>query len=344
MIAKPPMLKHPASVSTDLVRLLLKYAAENSPRPLAALERLGASHEALTNPGARIPAEQFNALWHAVVLESHDPNFGLHFGTALRAPPDGSILFSVMMSCRSLGDAMDKLARYHGLVTDFVRLRLSRKEAVASYVLETVMPEVALDRQYVEAVFAGQVLTMRHLTANQVQVIGVRFSHPHPQNTSEHERIFRCPLAFDQPRNEFMVKEEDLDLPTFLANPILLERLEGLAQEMLAQVDSKAIWSDQVGRLIGKTLLSGGKPSLNTVAYELAISARHLQNKLRDEGTTYRELLEQLRKETALRHLQDPEASLCEIALLLGFSDQSAFTHAFKRWTGRNPSDFRRSR
>ncbi len=141
-----------------------------------------------------------------------------------------------------------------------------------------------------------------------------------------------------------MIKEEDLDLPTFLANPTLLERLEGLAQDMLAQVDTKAIWSDQVGRLIGQTLLSGGKPSLNTVAHELAISARHLQNKLRDEGTTYRELLEQLRKETALRHLQAPEASVCEIALLLGFSDQSAFTHAFKRWTGRNPSDFRRSR
>jgi AraC-like DNA-binding protein len=227
-------------------------------------------------------------------------------------------------------------------VTDFVRLRLSRNGDAASYVLETVVPAAALDRHYVEAVFAGQVLTMRYLTANQARVIRVHFSYPRPKNTSEHERIFQCPLAFDQPRYEFVIRSADLDLATFLANPVLLERLEGLAQEMLAQVETNAPWSDLVGRWMGKALLSGEKPSLDRAAGELAISARHLQNKLRAEGTTYRELFEQLRQEIALRHLQDPDASLCEIAFLLGFSDQSAFTHAFKRWTGKNPRDYRR--
>jgi AraC-like DNA-binding protein len=129
-----------------------------------------------------------------------------------------------------------------------------------------------------------------------------------------------------------------------LANPVLLGRLEALAQEMLAQVETQVPWTDRVGRWIGKTLLSGEKPTVERTAEALAVSTRHLQNKLRAEGTTYRELLEQLRQETALRCLRDPKVSLCEIAFLLGFSDQSAFTHAFQRWTGKNPSDYRRRR
>jgi AraC-like DNA-binding protein len=337
------MARHQPSVSIDLAHLLLKYATEHDIGPPVTAEAFGVSRDALTNPGARIPAAQFNALWQAIASASGDPDFGLHFGASLRTPPEGSILFSVMMNCRSLGEAMEKLSRYHGLMTDLVQLHLNRKTDAAFYTLKAATPDIALDRHYAEAVLCGQVLTLRYLTENQARVIEARFRHARPGNVEELARVFRCPLLFDQPQNELVIRTEDLSLPIFLANPALLKRLENLAQDMLDQVDTQAIWTGRVGHLISKLLLSGEKPSLDAVARELAISTRHLQNKLRDEGTTYRKLLEQLRQETALRYLQDSTETLCDIAFLLGFSDQSAFTNAFKRWTGSSPHTFRRN-
>ncbi len=331
------MAKTNPTVSTDLMRLLLRYASEHGINPPAVREMVGAVQRTLATGEGRIRVEQFGDLWDAVVSASGDPDFGLHFGATLRTPPEGSILFSVMLNCRSLGEAIEKLARYHGLMTDIVQLHLEREDNIAVYGLEAA----GLDRHYVEAMLCGQVLTLRYLTENQVRVCEVRFSHAHPQNIAELDRVFRCPLAFGQPRNEIVLRADDLSLPIFLANPALLDGLESLAQEMLAQLNPRAVWTERVGRVVSKMLLSGEKPLLDTVAYELAISARHLQNKLRDEGTTYRDLLEQLRRETALHYLQDSDSTICDIAFLLGYSDQSAFTNAFKRWTGHNPSDFR---
>jgi AraC-like DNA-binding protein len=139
-----------------------------------------------------------------------------------------------------------------------------------------------------------------------------------------------------------LTKTQDLDLPIFLANPELLERLEHFAQEMLDRLSPPESWSGRVTHLIGQALLRGDKPTLDAVAYELVISRRHLQNKLREEGTTYRVLLDELRKETSLKYLTRPEVPLFDIAFLLGFSEQSAFNHAFKRWTGTSPQQYRR--
>jgi hypothetical protein len=84
------MVNHQASVSTDLVRLLLNYATDNHLHPLAILEKLDLPSAVLTEPDARIPASQFHTLWNTLVSESRDPNFGLHFGTVLRTPPESS--------------------------------------------------------------------------------------------------------------------------------------------------------------------------------------------------------------------------------------------------------------
>jgi len=95
-----------------------------------------------------------------------------------------------------------------------------------------------------------------------------------------------------------------------------------------------------VTHLIGKMLSRGEKPMLDAVARELAVSTRHLQNKLKEEGSTYRAILDQLRKEIALEYLSKPEVTIYDVAFLLGFSEQSAFNHAFKRWTGSIPTEY----
>jgi AraC-like DNA-binding protein len=204
-----------------------------------------------------------------------------------------------------------------------------------------IYPDMPLDRHHSEAVLTLLSFTLRDLTRGQVRFIEVRFVHPRPEDTTEHQRIFDCPLAFEQPRNEIVIRREDLARPIFPTNPELLERLEQFAQELLDRLYAPDTWADRVTHLIGQTLWRGEKPTLDAVAYELAISPRHLQNKLKAEGTTYRRLRDRVRKEIAVDYLKRPDVAIYDIAFLLGFSEQSAFNHAFKRWTGDSPREYR---
>jgi AraC-like DNA-binding protein len=133
----------------------------------------------------------------------------------------------------------------------------------------------------------------------------------------------------------------DLDLAIFLADLELLDKLEQLAQERLNQLYAPDTWADRVAQLIAQMLLQGEKPTIGAISRGLALSTRHLQNKLKREDVTYRMLLDQVRKEIALGYLEKGDVAICDLAFLLGFSEQSAFNHAFRRWTGSTPTVIR---
>jgi AraC-like DNA-binding protein len=327
------MRTHQASASPDLVQILLHYAANRGIELLPNELALGDSK--------RVPISRLNALWQAIVLRSGDPNFGLHLGEAADGRMSGGILSSVMLNCATLESAFEKLARYHDLATDFVRLRLDHRPEMAHLVWETVDATIPLDRHYIETVFCGLAFPLRRLTQGQVQPVEIRFTHACPADISEHRRIFGCPLCFDCPQNELLLRPADLATPIFQANPHLLKRLEQFTQETLAQLYPPDTWAEKVVDLIRAGLAQGEKPALDGVAAQLAFGPRQLQNKLKQEGSSYQVLLDQVRKELALQYLNAPRMTVCEIAFLLGFSEQSAFNHAFKRWTGRQPGEYR---
>jgi len=114
--------------------------------------------------------------------------------------------------------------------------------------------------------------------------------------------------------------------------------------EILDRLYPPESWADRVVRWINHCLIQGDKPSLEIIANKLAISPRQLQNKLKEDGCVFQALLDKVRKETALKYLNESQTSICDIAFLLGYSEQSAFNHAFKRWTGGQPGEYRRSR
>lgn len=321
----------------DLVRILLQYAASRG----IDLNAGGLARHESDDPAARIPIERLSVIWNEIVRCSGDENFGLHLGEAAESLSSGGILFSVMMNCATLESALEKQARYHNLATDFVHLRLYHEDAYAHYVWDTVDMAIPLDRHYTEAVFCGLVFPLRRLTQGNVQPVEIRFKHSSPEDTAEHRRIFACPLKFGCTQNELLLCHEDLARPVFQANVQLLGSLEQFAQEMLDQLYPPDTWADQVAHLIKKSLLQGEKPTLDSVAARLALSTRQLQNKLKEEGIVYQTLLDQIRKEIALNYLGQPQVTVCDIAFLLGYSEQSAFNHAFKRWTGLTPGQCR---
>ena len=140
-----------------------------------------------------------------------------------------------------------------------------------------------------------------------------------------------------------MLEKNTLNLPVFLADPKLLETIENLAKSLLDRLYPTNIWTDKVISLITKLLAGGEKTEIKTIAVNLEVSARNLQNRLKEEKTSYQIILDQVRKEVALNYLSQKKVTICDIALLLGFSEQSAFNHAFKRWSGLTPGQYRKS-
>ncbi len=320
---------------------LLKYAAAPGMDPGEICQAAGIPPALLADPQARLPARQFYALWCEVSRRADDPDFGLHFAARSLDQPAGDILSAVMFNCPTVGRALEKLAQYHNLATDVIQVRLHERDGLVGIAWQPGFAGLPIDRQISEAVICRLYFTLQVLSEGRIPALRVEFSHPQPPDTALHRQIFPCPVVFGQPGNAIVVRGEALDQPITLAHPGLLGRLEALAQELLDELYLPDTWSERVSQRISKALLQGEKVSLASLARGLAISTRQLQNKLKDEGATYQQLLDQVRKELALGYLQEPAASLYDVAFLLGYADQSAFNHAFKRWTGKTPGEYR---
>ncbi len=333
--------KHKTTVSVALVRILLKYVERLGLAPVDVCAAAGIELSILENSEARISAKQFRSLWEAGVEDTRNRNFGLHFGKEIGSNfPGGHIHFIVMVNCPTVKDAMERLLRYNNLMADETLPKMELHDDLLFFSLDVINSNVKMSRHISEALLSSFIHMFRHLTDDNMNLVEVRFKHSRPEDIREHEKIFRAPVIFDQPRNELVIEKKFMDLPIMLANPELLETLEQFAQKLLDRLYVSDIWSDKVIRLLGHLMVHGEKIGIENIAMNLAMSVRNLQIKLKNEGTSYRKLLDAVRKEISLSYLKEKEVSICDIAFLLGFSEQSAFNHAFKRWTGFNPREY----
>jgi AraC-like DNA-binding protein len=238
--------------------------------------------------------------------------------------------------------AIRKNFQYHNLVTDIIRPGIKVEGSLVYLTWEMGHPSLAPDRHLSESVLALFVSMLRYLTGDQFKLKEVRFAHMSPENIAEHERIFQAPLVFGQKRNEIVFSRSYLNNAILLANQKTMEDMEQLVQKVLHRVYKQNSWNQKVAQILFEALLEEQDTDIEAVAGHLAMTTRTLQLKLKEEGTTFRKLLEEVRKEIAIGYLKEGNDSICEIALLLGFADQSAFHHAFKRWTGQTPGEYRK--
>jgi AraC-like DNA-binding protein len=330
-----------ASASVDLLRLLLSYTKGQGLDRRQILSAASFDAELLKDREARIPFKQYQAVWISAAELSRDEDFGLHFGEAARHFPAGHLLNAVMMNSPTVSEALERFFRFHGLMSDAVVPQLKNADEHVRIVVEQTDPGMQLYRHYNEANLCVILTFMRSLSDRQLLPMQVCFTHAAPADPSEHERIFGCELHFGQTTNQLLLERELLDQPLQFADPELLEGVERLAEQRLARSTSKPGWAQKAERSILRSLLDGSKPAVEAVAHDLAVSVRHLQGQLKDEGSTYQQVLDQVRKDLALDYLEQEELSLGEVAFLLGYAEQSAFNHAFKRWTGSTPKQAR---
>lgn len=327
------------SLSSDLVQLLLRAMTTGGEGLTRLLEQAGIDPGLLDISQQRIPAEQFHVFWMELERTSGDPNLGLRLGSLEHGLPAGHVLFSVMLNSPTVGEALQRYCRYHGLMADIVEPRLAVSQDGAVLGLGYA---VELHRQHVELIFSLVVSVLRQLASGRFQG-RITFRHPRPTDTSEHERLLGPDVDFARPEDQIILPRSFLDRPIPRADGELLPILEQYARRALERLDPGKTWTSEVARLLNRSLCEG-KPGLDQVSRRLGMSRRSLQARLASEGTSYQDVLDGVRKEMACFYLRQSEMSLTEVAFLLGYSDQSAFTHSFRKWTGDSPGSYRKQR
>jgi AraC-like DNA-binding protein len=270
---------------------------------------------------------------------------GLSFGEALAHHyPGGNILFGVMSNAPTLKEALEKFCRYHDIMADAVKPALTVTDEWVHFSFEVVVnSSLAAPKEISEVLLATYAVILRRLTNGKLKLEEVRCRHSKPSDIRLYNQTFHAPVSFEQRRNEVIFARAYLDLPIFLSDPRLLAALEELAESILKELEAPETWSSRVVGLLGTATVQGEIPTIANISSRLGMSARSLQQRLKREGQTFRSLLNRIRKRIAMDVLDKNRMDLCELAFLLGYSEQSAFNHAFKRWTGRTPMQYRKN-
>jgi AraC-like DNA-binding protein len=305
----------------------------------ALLSDVGLPAATLEDPEARVSLDVVRALYREAALRTGDVDFGLHLGERIPRGAFGLLEYAAGASA-TLGDALRQVVRYTRLVDQSGETHLTVEGARATFRHALPGDPEGATRHAAEFILAGMLSFARQATGVDLQPREVRFEHPAPERTAEHQRVFRAPVRFGRAENALVLEAAHLRLPLTTSDPELVVLLDRHARELLARLPEPHSFAD---RLRHELLphLAEGEPRMDEVARRLHVGARTLQRRLSEEGTHFREVLDSLRRELALRHVREGAPSLSELGFLLGFQEPSAFHRAFRRWTGTTPSAWR---
>jgi AraC-like DNA-binding protein len=300
------------------------------------IRRQGWDLTLLQEDQARVPWRDVVDLWAAAARSTGDPHLGLH---AAESPPFRveSPFGYLIASSPTLREGFQLMIRYQGLHSDEHVLSIEeRGDHVAVVVrLPELPPATSHQNEHVCAV-------LRRLSAWIVgpsfRLLGVRFRHAGPSTAGEHERIFGCPVQFNQPETAVLLAPEMLSKPSLFANPSVLAAVRPVADSLLAERRTR-IWALRVKTALQAQLAAPCR--IEAVAKQLGLSRRTLQRKLAAEYSTFEKVLDECRRDRALELVRRQEITLSAVASAIGFSNSQAFARAFQRWTGRSPAAHR---
>lgn len=314
-------------------RLLRTYAS--------VPEAVPASIDAL-DLDARVPVATVHELLRGAIALTNDEDIGLKAAAMFEIGDYGALEYAAS-TAQTGGEALAVIGRYMHLLNDALTFSIQLEGERAVVVLESavVMPRTAEDFE-----MAAFLAAIRVRMGGQINwPFEARFTHPEPADTRAYAEVLgdKATVLFDQPVCGFTFPRVALADPIPSADPRLHLLVRGLADRMLADLPRAESFTARVReRLMGG--LASGNVQARHVADALHVSTSTLTRRLDDEGTSFKELLESIRRSMALRYVGETDLALSEIAFLLGFSQSAAFHRAFKRWTDRTPLDYRTSK
>lgn len=306
----------------------------------AVLASVGLDVNGVWDPKHMLDEGAFYAMIELMADEMDITALPLVVGAAMRPDEYGALGLAWKAAPNLLG-SFSRVARYWRLWTSFSQYELEDTDEGVLFVEHRPGPRRLGMRISIEADLASGVSLGRQVSPEPFAPLRVMFRHEGPKTTTEHEAYFGCPVEFGADRDAMLMSRASLTLPNVLGDQGITQFLVTHLDQELARIDDAPALAQQTKREIARAL-SEGLPKMGDIAKSLGLSVRSFHRRLAEQGVNFQTLTEETRREIALGMLQDEQYALSEIAFLTGFSEQSAFTRAFKRWTGQTPASYRK--
>lgn len=328
------------TVGAGLPRGLVKLAVEKGVDAAELARRAGVALADLDDQDNRIAMDRYIALMRAAKELTGDPALALHYGESVDLS-ELSIIGLIMNASETMGEAFEQMNRFGRLAIEFEggERRFDMKVDARGLWLVDMRANPNDFPELTEVTFARQTCHPRRFLPMQ-HILEVHVTHPAPSYRAEYDRIFQCPVVFDSVWNAMRVDPETEHMRVALQPRYVFGVLSEKAEALLKELENSKTTRGKVEAQL-MLILHKGDVGMDAIAAKLGISRQTLFRRLKTEGVTFEIILDELRQRLALHYLAGRKASVNETAYLVGFSDPAAFSRAFKRWTGKSPSEMR---
>ncbi len=323
--------------TSELAWALLE-ANDVDPLPIFRAARI--DPKLMVDMNARFTQAAVSGLWDSTAKAINKPCFGLQAGK-LWHPAYMHALGYAWMSSSTLRTALQRLVRFIHIVNQDAEIQLSEDEDTLSvqWLIKDNKGNLA---PWVSDVRLSVLLAMCRANYGQtLNPVEVNFCHEKPACSGEYFEYFRAPVNFSAEENTITLSLKDIDKQLPSSNPLMSQVHDQIMVKYLADLDDGDIVERVKAEII--ELLPDGRLSDLKVAESLYMSNRTLQRKLQAANTSFKTILTEVRKELAMKYIRDSRLTLTELSFQLGFSEMSAFSRAFKQWTGASPRGYRQS-
>ncbi|KZN17365.1 MULTISPECIES: AraC family transcriptional regulator [Pseudomonas] len=327
---------HSHLTTLNAVSLVLNTFKAEGLSSEALLAGSGISAADLSRADTRITTNQEMLVCANAVALRRD--IGLELGRRMHVSSYGMLGYALLTSA-TLGDALRLALHYPALLGTLFELSLEEDGERIWLTAGDYRENPALAPFNVEFCLVSMKVTCEDLLGHPLPLLGARFEHPAPDYQARYAERFDCPLQFDAVSNAFAFDKRWLEQPLPLADAITHQAMAERCRKQNTEFTGRQAWLGRIRQLLAAQL--NAAPGLDGLAEQLNCSARTLRRHLKDLGCSYQELLDELRFEQAKRMLCEDQLPIYRIAEALGFSETASFRHAFVRWSGVAPSQFR---
>ncbi|MFI5830574.1 AraC family transcriptional regulator [Streptomyces sp. NPDC051578] len=335
------------TITVHHVRALLAGARRAGIDTVPLLQEAQVPPLLLGDDRARITPAQFARLFRALYRTTQDEFLGL--GALPSRPGTFAMMCYASLGCRDLGAAVERAAAFYGLFPGGPELALEVGDGEARFVVRSDFVEGRAgnlgrveERFLCECVLAIWHRLSSWLIGRRIPLLYAAFAYPAPPYAQEYELLFDCPVRFGADRTAAAFDAQWLTAPLVREEPALDAMLRRAPFDLLSRPEYGTTVAEQVRRTLTRRLRTSPRlPELGEVAARLAVSPATLRRRLRQEGTSFQQLKDHVRRDAAIAGLAESGEPIAELAARLGFSEDTAFHRAFRRWTGTTPGAYR---
>jgi AraC-like DNA-binding protein len=309
--------------------------------PTDALNGVHISNSALSLLATRVSLNQVIECCHNAARLSRNPRFAYQTGLRFHVSTFGMYGFAILSST-SFRQTIHCAVKYHELATPLAELSFKEEGDRAEW---TIVPiphprvDASLYKFLVELQFGIHASLHRDVMGPSFAARELHVTYSPPSDDQTYPATFGCPVFFNQPENKFVFDASWLDRAPTLGNEITYLEILKLCDELMEDLQLRVGLAGKVRELLLVNLM---RPTgFDAIANHLHMTTRTLRRKLREEHTSFRKLVDELRMHVAIKYLRDTHLTIEDIAFALGFSDAANFRHAFRRWTSVAPLEFR---